>query len=192
MISKKKPGSKERRLYLCGCVWGFLEATLFFFVPDIWISFEARKKLGERTFRLIGYTLLGALFGGLCMYVLGQRVYEFMYTLLVRIPAINATMMESVEASVTQRGIVSLLWGPLQGVPYKIYAVYWGRGGGNLFAFLLLSIPARGIRFVASAVITRGISTVCERVFVQWRLITGIVLGVFWFIFYMWYFIHFI
>ena len=46
--------------------------------------------------------------------------------------------------------------GPVRGTPYKIYAVEWGARGGSVPAFLLVSVPARWLRFVLTTVAAAG------------------------------------
>ena len=55
-------------------------------------------------------------------------------------PGINPLLLERVAGQVDELGLLAVLFGPLKGIPYKIYAVEWGKRGGGLFTFLLISI----------------------------------------------------
>lgn len=133
-------------------IWGFAEATLFFIVPDVGISFIA----------LNGYTaglqasvsaLTGALLGGGIMYVWGRADLEAVVRIFCRIPAIRRMDIEKVRSDLKKSGGVAMFWGPILGIPYKIYAAH-AHLFTSLFVFLLISVPARMVRFVLVAVVT--------------------------------------
>jgi hypothetical protein len=67
---------------------------------------------------------------------------------LLAVPAVGFGVIQDVRDSLASRGLTALFLGPLRGTPYKIYAVSSGDMGLSLPAFLLVSIPARGIRFL--------------------------------------------
>ena len=131
--------------------WGFAEATLFFVVPDVWIGW--RSLFSWRAgLRAVALAIAGALFGGALMYAAGARLDREQITrLLEAVPAISFGMIERVDREMRERGPASMLLGPLQGTPYKIYAVAAGRQGQPFGEFLLWTIPARGIRFLLVA-----------------------------------------
>ena len=55
--------------------WGFAEATLFFIVPDVWLT-AITVRLGRMAaFRAAAWTIAGALFGGALMYDWGTVSY---------------------------------------------------------------------------------------------------------------------
>jgi hypothetical protein len=128
-------------------LWGFAEATLFFIVPDVWLTaiavWSPRKALIACLF-----ALFGALAGGALMYGWGAVEPAMALAMLDRIPAINAEMLATVAAEIRERGLLAPFVGPIRGVPYKIYAVQAPAQGMGLGTFLLISIPARLSRFV--------------------------------------------
>src|SRR4051795_13058564 len=110
----------SRPAALIALIWGFAEATLFFIVPDVWIGllalFDWRAGL-----RAAGWAVLGALIGGTLMYGVGAHLEgERSARLLDTVPAISPAMIERVEAAMRLEGPRSMLWGPLQGTPYKV------------------------------------------------------------------------
>jgi membrane protein YqaA with SNARE-associated domain len=131
-------------------LWGFAEATLFFIVPDVWISLAA---LRDRRAGLLAClaSVAGALAGGLVMYAWGSKDPEGAAGALAAVPAVSRRMIEQVRSSLSSTGFLSLFIGPLTGTPYKIYAVESGAVGASLPLFLLVSIPARGARFLLVA-----------------------------------------
>ena len=131
---------------LIAFLWGFAEATLFFVVPDVGLSILA---LQGSTAGLVaaGYAVLGALVGGTLMWYWGQADLERVAAILHRIPLIPAEDIEKVQADMARSGAAAMFLGPMSGIPYKIYAAY-GHRFTSFGVFLLVSIPARGIRFV--------------------------------------------
>ncbi len=138
-------------------IWGLAEATVFFIVPDVLLTCVALKD-GKRATKLCLWTLGGALLGGMVMFWWGFHDKESTENLLVEIPAINLAMLEEVEKQVGQGGAKAVFIGPLTGRPYKTYAAYAGATGVSFVTFLLISVPARLLRFLALAWLTAAIS----------------------------------
>lgn len=107
---------------LAAFVWGLAEATVFFIVPDVLLSFVALRSL-RRAFTCCLLALAGALLGGVGMYWLGQQWPEAMTRLLDRIPAIAPPMLARVARELADSGALAIMLGPLSGTPYKAYAV---------------------------------------------------------------------
>jgi membrane protein YqaA with SNARE-associated domain len=171
-------------------VWGLAEATLFFIVPDVLLTAIGCRSI-RAGFKATGFAILGALLGGLIMYLFAGVSPETSQTMLTYVPAIHPRFVDDVRSQLLERGLIAVLFGPTEGVPYKIYAVEWGVRHGNLPLFLLISIPARGIRFLFSILLAGGIS----RMIAPWtkrRAQTEMtVLALFWVVFYAFYFTHF-
>ncbi len=127
--------------------WGLAEATVFFIVPDVLLTWLARERLRDG---LIGalYALAGALLGGLLMYRVGQTWAAEARPWLDATPAIGPAMIERVAAELREHGLAAVLLGPLSGTPYKLYALEASGAGIGLAAFLAVSVPARLGRFV--------------------------------------------
>ena len=162
-------------------VWGFAEATLFFIVPDVLISYVAVKRL-PAAMLCCALATGGALAGGTVMYLLGGYNADETLRAIDIVPAISPRMIDKVGNGLEQGGISTMLVGAFIGTPYKIYATKAGALGISLPLFLLVSIPARLLRFVAVALLVHGIS----RLLGGWderrklRLLTG-----FWVVFYI-------
>jgi membrane protein YqaA with SNARE-associated domain len=132
---------------LVAALWGFSEATLFFIVPDVFLTVVA---LRDRRAALLacGAAVAGALAGGLLLYLWGRADSSGATSALLAVPAIGRGMIQDVRNSLASTGLLALFLGPLKGTPYKIYAVASGDMRLSLPLFLLVSVPARGMRFL--------------------------------------------
>ena len=168
-------------------LWGFAEATLFFLVPDIWIGLLA---LGSPRagLRAVALAVVGALIGGALMYGVGaSQPAQETDRLLDAVPAISPTMIARVQEEMRHQGPSAMLYGPLRGTPYKIYAVSAGQQRQSLAVKLLWTIPARASRFLLIALVLSGIGALGRRVGIPAAWLLGIYC-VAWVIFYGVYF----
>ena len=94
--------------------------------------------------------------------------------------------MSRVQEGIERSGFAAVFLGPLTGTPYKIYAVEVGRRGLSLPLFLLLSVPARRIRFVAATLLSLWL---VDGPLASWgpTALVALVTG-FWIVFYLAYF----
>jgi membrane protein YqaA with SNARE-associated domain len=167
--------------------WGLVEATFFFIVPDVLLTLIACRAI-KPALKATVASLAGALAGGTMMYIFGARDAEAARTFLDHVPAINAALIAEVAGQISDSGLLAVLIGPLKGIPYKIYAVEWGALGGSFIAFLLISIPARYIRFVLATLAARGIARLIEPLTDHRAAIETSILTIIWVGFYSFYF----
>jgi membrane protein YqaA with SNARE-associated domain len=144
-------------LRLSAFLWGLAEATLFFIVPDVLLSAAALNRL-RPALVACAWATAGALLGGALMFAWGTHDPAAAWAMLDRIPAIDAAMQTGVREALGEHGLAALFLGPLTGTPYKLYAVAAGQAGLSLAAFLLVSIPARAVRFVLLCLLVHWIS----------------------------------
>lgn len=167
-------------------LWGFAEATLFFIVPDVGLSVAGRNQL-KRGLVACGYALAGAVLGGVVTYVWAVNDAPRLLALMERLPAISPSMVDGVRAALDSQGALAIFNGPLQGVPYKLYAAQAPGAGVGIAAFVLVSIPARLLRFVlitvASHYALAGLQALGLRLPRIWMLLTA------WCVFYVAYFL---
>lgn len=168
-------------LRLVAAFWGLAEATLFFIVPDVLLSAVALRSR-RKALELCLWALAGALVGGTLMYLWGARAPEQVWTLLSWVPAVSEPMMTSVSLALLDTGVWATIWGPLSGTPYKLYAALAPSAEISLGLFLLVSIPARLIRFVLLSLVAawlaeRWLTSLSYRQRLGWLLS-------FWVIFY--------
>jgi len=174
-----------KRTYALAAAWGLAEATLFFIVPDVLLSWVAMKNL-RRALIACAWVLLGALIGGCIVWIIGANDPGPTRAVFDVIPAISELMISDVREQLDSRGIVALFVGPLIGTPYKIYALEAAGAGFGLLIFLLISIPARLMRFLVVTLFAAAASRVLRR-FVSMRVLQ-VLHAVMWISFYAWYF----
>lgn len=145
--------------FLISFLWSLFEATFFFIIPDVWLSFTSLESL-KNGFKNIGFTLLGAVVGGSIMYALGSYNIISLAAFLELIPDINSKRLLEVEEILKNEGLTALFMGPIKGIPYKIYASYSGALALNFLMFILISIPARAMRFIMTVLITNLVSKI--------------------------------
>jgi membrane protein YqaA with SNARE-associated domain len=166
-------------------LWGFAESTLFFIVPDVWLTFVAMFS-ASLAFRACGAVTLGALVGGTVMRRWGRGNPQAARHAIGVVPGISPRMIERVERDLRQQGLRAMLLGPLRGVPYKIYAVAAGGLRYDRLQFVLFSVPARVPRLILLTAAACGLNGLARG-----HLSTGArcaILGVIWGVFYVWYF----
>lgn len=144
-------------------LWGFAEATLFFIVPDVWLSLIAVRRGLTPAIIACGFALAGALVGGAIMYGWGAVDIGTAREALDWVPSIDKGMMKDVRSALRHDGVEALFFGPLAGTPYKVYAVEASAAGIGPAAFLSVSIPARLIRFAVVVAAAWTISLALER-----------------------------
>lgn len=174
-----------RRLYALAAGWGLAEATLFFVVPDVLLSWAAIHNW-KRAVRACAWSLAGALVGGSIIWILGYLNPGPVREVFNLVPAINEQMIADVRQQLDSRGLIALFIGPLIGTPYKIYALEAAGAGLGLLVFLLVSIPARLMRFLVVTLVAGFASHILSR-FVTTRVLLSLHV-ILWVAFYAWYF----
>lgn len=137
--------------------WGVAEATLFFIVPDVWLTCVA---LGDRGQALMacGPAIAGALAGGAVMYRWGRRNPAAAVTAVDAVPGISPATIARVELDLRTRGWWPIFLGTLTAVPYKIFAIKSGELGRSFSGFVVVSLFARACRFVGLVLVTSWIA----------------------------------
>jgi membrane protein YqaA with SNARE-associated domain len=142
-------------------LWGFLEATFFFVVPDVLLSLVAIVSF-RRVWRHIAAAIAGAVCGGAVMFFWAQENPAKAYTTVKKVPFITERMFARVETSYRKDGMAAVYLGPMSGTPYKIYAVE-APGFFKATPFLVATIPARGWRFVLVSLFAAAGAAVLRR-----------------------------
>lgn len=173
-----------RRWTLFATAWGFAEATLFFVVPDVLLSWLALERPRRAFVACLG-AVVGALVGGLVMWIWGTRDPDSARRILDALPGIRAELVASVGEDLRRDGLRALVLGPLAGVPYKLFAVEWGALGGSPWPFLAISVPARLARFALLTAL--GAAARAERIGLSLRAARWLH-ALSWLLFYAFYF----
>ena len=135
-----------------GAVWGFAEATLFFIVPDVWLSVVAFRHGPGRAVVACIPTTVGALAGGVLMFLWGTLDPQAARPVLDMIPAIGERTIDSAREALAQDGLIAMAVGAFSGVPFKIFASQAPAAGISLAPFLAVALAARMARFLIVAV----------------------------------------
>jgi membrane protein YqaA with SNARE-associated domain len=181
---------RSRAALVLAFAWGLAEATFFFIVPDVLLTLIACRKLRPALKASVA-TLIGALLGGALMYALGKSDANFARILLDHVPAIEPSLIRRVADQINESGLLAVMLGPLKGIPYKIYAVECGARRGGFVAFVLISIPARYVRFFLAAAVARLIAKVIQPLTHGRAAIELAILVLVWVAFYGFYFTRF-
>ena len=150
--------AKSQWSIIIAFVWGFAEATAFFIVPDVYLGFVALFNW-RRGLLAMAASLLGAILGGAVMYLLAMNNPSGVTTFLTRVPLIDAALVTDVAQQTQKQGLLAVLTGPLKGTPYKIYAAQAGEQSLPVIYFLLITIIARGERFLPVVLAFGGVGT---------------------------------
>jgi membrane protein YqaA with SNARE-associated domain len=142
--------TRRRRAYAIALLWGFAEATVFFVVPDVWISRVAARSLRQGVWTS-ACALIGALVGGVVVYLSAPRYQAPLLALYDHLPAISHDLIVQVAGQLQSLGAAGVVLGGFTGTPYKLYAAQAASAGMGLPVFLGASALARGLRFVLVA-----------------------------------------
>lgn len=135
-------------MMIAAFIWGFSEATFFFIIPDVLLSYYAlRNNDLKKIFLLNIICITGAALGGAAVFIKSSIDHSSVIEFMLGVPAIHTYMLEHVESEMAAGTFSALVTGPLFGVPYKLFAAF-APLHTNIFIFILFSIPARFIRFI--------------------------------------------
>lgn len=167
-------------------LWGFAEATVFFIIPDVLLTYIAiTQKNKVVVIRLLLLTLLGALAGGTVVYMTAQNHPDYVEEILMRVPSVQTYMLEHVINAMNSHPFIGLISGPLFGVPYKLFA-YAAPHYMTIWMFIICSIPARLFRFIIVTTLAYYLS---HHIFKQLKHATKIIIWlIVWIIVYIIYF----
>jgi membrane protein YqaA with SNARE-associated domain len=129
-----------------GFVWGFAEATLFVIIPDVIIGWAALSDW-RSGLRMLLAAISGAVAGGLVLYAVATARPIAALAAVEAVPFVHHAMIERVAGDYRRLGPWAILFGPGNGVPYKVYAAL-APPSADPVSFALLSIPARLERFL--------------------------------------------
>ena len=106
------------RANIIASLWGFAEATLFFIVPDVLLSWLALRSPKSGLIACL-FALLGALIGGSAMWLWGRNDPDSARAIFELLPAMGGNSIASVQIQLADSGIAALFRGPLGGLPTR-------------------------------------------------------------------------
>jgi hypothetical protein len=131
---------------LIAFLWGLAEASFFFVIPDVFLSFVAIFAW-RRTWPHILAAISGAFVGGALLFQWAQVNPVQAHAAVARVPFVRESMFARVDDGLRAQGLSAVVLGSITGIPYKLYAVE----APKFFSernFLLATPPARAVRFV--------------------------------------------
>lgn len=137
--------------------WGFAEATLFFVVPDVLLTWLAGFR-ARLAWRAVMACLVGALVGGTLMFVLARSEPATARAWVAAVPAISEGFMAATGSALREDFGPAMLRAGFTGVPYKVLAVESGAEGQSFAAFLAFSVPARLSRWILLLLVAQGVA----------------------------------
>lgn len=132
--------------FFAALLWGFAEATVFFILPDVLLSFVALFEL-RKTWRHILAAIAGAVLGGAVLFQWSVAEPGRAREAVSRVPFLTEEMFKKADNGFRQHGLFAVFLGSVTGIPYKIFAVEAPRFFREA-DFLLATPPARVVRFV--------------------------------------------
>jgi membrane protein YqaA with SNARE-associated domain len=173
---------KTNALHVAAFIWGVAEATLFFFVPDVLLSYIGLKRGVTPAVRASIIAAIGASVGGVIMYIWSSEDFETAYAAVSAVPAISDAMVGRALDAMAPNWFLATLFGPLSSTPFKVYAILAPAVNAPLPAFALAAIAARLPRFL---IVSIGVSLI-GRFLSRWlseRQLLWVLIGA-WLLFY--------
>jgi membrane protein YqaA with SNARE-associated domain len=136
-------------------VWGVAEATVFFIVPDVILTYATLRFGWRAGLRLAAVAAASASLAGIGMWLWGNHNPASAQHVMLLIPAIGPDQLARTTVEMADRfWPIHLVFGAVQGVPYKLYAVAAGEHAVPPVWFVPISFLARFLRFAFSVALT--------------------------------------
>ncbi|MEQ1492239.1 MAG: hypothetical protein ABL932_16975 [Terricaulis sp.] len=166
---------RQNALDIAAFIWGLAEATLFFFVPDVLLSYIGLKRGIKPAVRASIIAAIGASVGGIIMYLWSASDTSAAREAVLSLPAISEAMARRAAQAMAENWFLATFLGPLTSTPFKVFAMLAPHAGASLPAFALAAIVARLPRFLVVSIgvplIGRGLSRWLSERQLLWVLI---------------------
>lgn len=167
-------------------IWAFAEASLFFLVADVPISWIGLRRGSKSAVIAALVAAPMAALGGLGLRWATLASPAMVHDALVHVPGISEGLLVGATRDWQAKGGLAMLTGSFAGVPYKLYAHAAALGHLPAAALLVLSVVARLPRFVAVALLSGAMGNRLRRTRPA-KTLAFLHLG-FWLLFYAIYF----
>jgi membrane protein YqaA with SNARE-associated domain len=142
---------------LVAFLWGLAEATVFFVVPDVLLTWLALRRGIKRALAASLWATLGSLLGGTIVAVAAAHgAAPPIARIYAHLPGIDSALIQRAAEDLSAQGNRALFFGSVTGVPYKLFALAAGRDQ-TLAGFLAASSLARWLRFAAACALAAWI-----------------------------------
>lgn len=175
--------SPAAALALAALLWGVAEASWFFLVADILLTFTVLLFGLRSAFVAALAAALGASIGGALLYRLGASDPSAATAHLLAVPFLSPEQLRrGFEGMASANWPLAMLKGSFTGIPYKIYAAAAGGHGIAAPLFLAATVPIRLVRFTLAILATAAIDRIVPaRIGQAGRIV---LLAAFWMAFY--------
>ena len=177
---------RKHALDVATFIWGVAEATLFFFVPDVILSYIGLKRGVAAAARASIIAATGASVGGVIMYLWSTNDPAMAREAVLAVPAISEAMVHHAEQVMAENWFLATFLGPLTSTPFKVFAILAPHAGASLPAFALAAIAARLPRFLIVSISVSLIGRFLSR-WLSERQLIWVFIGA-WLVFYAVYF----
>lgn len=125
-------------------LWGYCEATWFFVVPDVGLTFAALLGF-RRSLRAVLACLAGSMLGAVTIYLFSRMDWPVLWSCL---PGFKPAMLTVAEEQLQARGASAVMLGPEAGIAYRFYVFLAARSGVGLVSLLAWTPFARLLRML--------------------------------------------
>jgi hypothetical protein len=133
--------------------WGFAEATVFFVVADLAVSWIAMRRGLKPGLAAALAASVGAVLGIALVYFWAAREPAAALALVDGVPFVTPELIQSLRANLEEQGPAAVLIAGVTGVPIKIAAALAPGAGIGPALFLAVGAAQRLERFVAVALL---------------------------------------
>lgn len=187
----RKP-SPETLAILVAFLWGWSEATWFFVIPDVFLTFTAL--LGWRTVILAtSAAVFGSVCGAMTLYALPTGALHLLVDGWKALPVVREAMFP-VAATHLQTGLWGIAEGPVAGIPFRVYVWLCIQKHVPLSSVLWITPWVRLERMIWPPLIALGVLTGMRKLsgdgvgierscVLTWSLIWVAIYGYYWLVF---------
>ncbi|MEQ1818762.1 MAG: hypothetical protein ABL871_09130 [Terricaulis sp.] len=143
---------RKNALDVAAFIWGVAEATLFFFVPDVLLSYIGLKRGIKPAVRASIIAAIGASVGGIIMYLWSGSDPAVAREAVLAVPAISEAMAQHAEQEMTENWFLATFLGPVTSTPFKVFAILAPQASASLPTFALAAVAARLPRFLIASI----------------------------------------
>jgi membrane protein YqaA with SNARE-associated domain len=168
--------------FIAAFVWGLAEATFFFIVPDVLLSFVTQRRGFRAGLGATVFAVAGAAGGGMAMLWLGRDHPEQVRAALDALPAISPKMIATAGPALAADPLAALVGAAFSGTPFKVFAAAASGAGVSAPALFAMTVVARAPRFLVTVAVTATV----DRLAANWlgTCTRGLILGALWAVFY--------
>ena len=164
--------------------WGAAEASLFFIVPDVLISWVALKHGWRAALLAVVACVTGAGLGGAAVHAWSAHCPVAAARAVEAVPAVAAGAVARAEAEMRRGWFRAALGGSFRGAPYKVWSAAAPAAGVGLGPWTAAAGPVRAPRFLIIGLLFSSLGVVL-RPRLRPRFLLGLLFAGGWSAFYL-------